>query len=212
MKTHGFDNEARTSLIKDAQKAINKACFIPSKDAKSEALKSIKALQTFVEGLETSKKKPKAKRQPKEQPKAVKPDVQSLIAEATAKAVAEALAKLGVEKEQPKAKSKTSTKKSKTSSRRKKVSNPPAKLTSNQKLEVQAQRASRGLAQTYLPTEEPKAKKVSKKQAVLPFDLEIGQCPIEAARHAKYLAEQDILSQGAPMYSDTDIDTSDCPF
>ena len=208
MKTYGFNNEARTSLIKDAQKAINKACFIPSKDAKSEALKSIKALQTFVEGLETSKKKPKAKRQPKVET----PDVQSLIAEATAKAVAEALAKLGVEKEQPKAKSKTSTKKSKTSSRRKKVSNPTAKLTSNQKLEVQAQRASRGLAQTYLPTEEPKAKKVSNKQAVLPFDLEIGQCPIEAARHAKYLAEQDILSQGAPMYSDTDIDTSDCPF
>ena len=208
MKTYGFNNEARTSLIKDAQKAINKACFIPSKDAKSEALKSIKALQTFVEGLETSKKKPKAKRQPKVET----PDVQSLIAEATAKAVAEALAKLGVEKEQPKAKSKTSTKKSKTSSRRKKVSNPPAKLTSNQKLEVKAQRASRGLAQTYLPTEEPKAKKVSNKQAVLPFDLEIGQCPMEAARHAKYLAEQDILSQGAPMYSDADIDTSDCPF
>ena len=206
MKTYGFDNEARTSLIKDAQKAINKACFIPSKDAKSEALKSIKALQTFVEGLETSKPKPKAKRQPKEQPKAVKPDVQSLIE----KAVAEALAKVGVESPKPKAKSKTSTKKSKTSSRRKKVSNPTAKLTSNQKLEVQAQRASRGLAQTYLPTEEPKAKKVSNKQAVLPFDLEIGQCPIEAARHAKYLAEQDILSQGAPMYMDMDVDTSDC--
>ena len=210
MKTYGFDNEARTSLIKDAQKAINKACFIPSKDAKSEALKSIKALQTFVEGLETSKKKPKAKRQPKVET----PDVQSLIAEATAKAVADALAKLGVEKEQPKVESKAKPKptKSKTSSRRKKVSNPSAKLTSNERLEVQAQRASRGLAQTYLPTEEPKAKKVSNKQAVLPFDLEIGQCPIEAARHAKYLAEQDILSQGAPMYSDTDIDTSDCPF
>ena len=210
MKTYGFDNEARTSLIKDAQKAINKACFIPSKDAKSEALKSIKALQTFVEGLETSKKKPKAKRQPKVET----PDVQSLIAEATAKAVADALAKLGVEKEQPKVESKAKPKptKSKTSRRRKKVSNPPAKLNSNQRLEVQAQRASRGLAQTYLPTEEPKAKKVSNKQAVLPFDLEIGQCPIEAARHAKYLAEQDILSQGAPMYSDTDIDTSDCPF
>jgi len=204
MKTYGFDNEARTSLIKDAQKAINKACFIPSKDAKSEALKSIKALQTFVEGLETSKKKPKAKRQPKVET----PDVQSLIE----KAVAEALAKVGVESPKPKAKSKTSTKKSKTSSRRKKVSNPTAKLTSNQKLEVQAQRASRGLAQTYLPTEEPKAKKVSNKQAVLPFDLEIGQCPMEAARHAKYLAEQDILSQGAPMYMDMDVDTSDCPF
>jgi|9_EtaG_2_1085328.scaffolds.fasta_scaffold40203_2 hypothetical protein len=210
MKTYGFDNEARTSLIKDAQKAINKACFIPSKDAKSEALKSIKALQTFVEGLETSKKKPKAKRQPKVET----PDVQSLIAEATAKAVADALAKLGVEKEQPKVESKAKPKptKSKTSRRRKKVSNPPAKLNSNQRLEVQAQRASRGLAQTYLPTEEPKARKVSNKQAVLPFQLEIGQCPMEAARHAKHLAEQDILSQGAPMYSDTDIDTSDCPF
>ena len=206
MKTYGFNNEARTSLIKDAQKAINKACFIPSKDAKSEALKSIKALQTFVEGLETSKPKPKAKRQPKVET----PDVQSMIE----KAVAEALAKVGVDqpKVDSKTKSKTSKKKSKTSSRRKKVSNPTAKLTSNERLEVQAQRNSRGLAQTYLPTDEPKAKKVSNKQAVLPFDLEIGQCPIEAARHARYLAEQDILSQGAPMYMDMDVDTSDCPF
>ena len=214
MKTYGFDNEARTSLIKDAQKAINKACFIPSKDAKSEALKSIKALQTFVEGLETSKKKPKANRQPKEQPKAVTPDVQSLIAEATAKAVAEALAKLGVEKEQPKVESKAKPKptKSKTSSRRKKVSNPPAKLTSNERLEVQAQRNSRGIAQTYLPTEEPKAKKVSNKQTALPFDLEIGRCPIEAARHAANLAMQDALEDGAPVYSDMDVNTSDCPF
>lgn len=195
MKTYGFDNEARTSLIKDAQKSINKACFIPSEEAKNDALSAIDALRTFVEGLETSK--PVAK----QQPKAETTDVQSMIE----KAVAEALAKAGVEQPKPKAKSKTST-------RRKAVSNPPAKLTSNERLEVQAQRNSRGIAQTYLPTEEPKAKKVSKKQTVLPFDLEIGQCPIEAARHAKYLAEQDILNQGAPMYLDTDIDTSDCPF
>ena len=202
MKTYGFDNEARTSLIKDAQKSINKACFIPSEEAKNDALSAIDALRTFVEGLETSK--PVAK----QQPKAETTDVQSMIE----KAVAEALAKVGVEQPKPKAKSKTSRKKSKTSTRRKVVSNPPAKLTSNERLEVQAQRNSRGIAQTYRPTDKPKAKKVSKKQTVLPFDLEIGQCPIEAARHAKYLAEQDILNQGAPMYLDTDIDTSDCPF
>ena len=202
MKTYGFDNEVRTSLIKDAQKSINKACFIPSEEAKKEALDAVKALHTFVKGLKTSK------HVAKQQKKVETPDVQSMIE----KAVAEALAKVGVEKEQPKAKSKTSTKKSKTSSRRKKVSNPKAKLTSNEKLEVQAQRNSRGLAQTYLPTDEPKAKKVSNKQAVLPFELEIGQCPIEAARHARYVAEQDALADGAPMYLDMDVDASDCPF
>ena len=200
MKTYGFDNEVRTSLIKDAQKSINKACFIPSEEAKKEALDAVKALHTFVKGLKTSK------HVAKQQKKVETPDVQSMIE----KAVAEALAKVGVD--QPKAKSKTSTKKSKTSSRRKKVSNPKAKLTSNEKLEVQAQRNSRGLAQTYLPTDEPKAKKVSNKQAVLPFDLEIGQCPIEAARHARYVAEQDALADGAPMYLDMDVDASDCPF
>ena len=200
MKTYGFNNEARTALIKDAQKSINKACFIPSEKAKNEALSAIDALRTFVEGLETSK--PVAK----QQPKAEITDVQSMIE----KAVSEALAKAGVEQPKAKAKSKTSKKKSKTSTRRKAVSNPPAKLTSNERLEVQAQRASRGIAQTYLPTEEPKAKKVSRKQSVLPFNLEIGQCPIEAARHAKYLAEQDALADGAPMYLDMDIDASDC--
>jgi len=202
METYGFNNEARTNLIKDAQKSINKACFIPSEEAKNEALEAVKALHTFVKGLKTSK------HVAKQQKKAETPDVQSMIE----KAVAEALAKVGVESPKPKAKSKTSKKKSKTSSRRKKVSNPTAKLTSNERLEVQAQRNSRGLAQTYLPTDEPKAKKVSNKQAVLPFDLEIGQCPVEAARHAKYVAEQDALADGAPMYSSTDIDTSDVQF
>ena len=204
METYGFNNEARTSLIKDAQKSINKACFIPSEEAKNEALEAVKALHTFVKGLKTSK------HVAKQQKKAETPDVQSMIE----KAVAEALAKVGVDqpKVDSKTKSKTSKKKSKTSSRKKPVSNPPAKLTRNQKLEVQAQRNSRGLAQTYLPTDEPKAKKVSNKQAVLPFDLEIGQCPIAAARHARYVAEQDALADGAPMYSDTDIDTSDVQF
>ena len=209
MKTFSFDNEARLNLIKDAQKAINKACFVPSKEAKSEALKAVKELATFVEGLETSKPKPKAKPQPKVETQ----DVQSLIAEATAKAVAEALAKLGVAqpkaepKEQPKAQPKAVAKtKSKTSKRRKSVRRT-AKTDSNTRLEAQAQRASRGTASTYLPKEEAQDKsKTSKKQMALPFEHTEGRCPIEEARHSAFLAMQEALLDGAPMDTDGYMD------
>ena len=212
MKTFSFDNEARLALIKDAQKAINKACFVPSKEAKSEALKAVKMLATFVEGLETEKPKPKPKAS--QQPKVETQDVQSLIAEATAKAVAEALAKLGVAqpkaqpKEQPKVVAKTKSKTSRKAVRR------TAKVDSNTRLEAQAQRASRGTAQTYLPKEEAvqdKSKDKSRnKQVALPFDHTEGRCPIEEARHAAFLAMQEALLDGAPM--DTDGYMDECPF
>lgn len=208
MKTFSFDNEARLALIKDAQKAINKACFVPSKEAKSEALKAVKMLATFVEGLETEKPKPKPKAS--QQPKVETQDVQSLIAEATAKAVAEALAKLGVAqpKEQPKVVAKTKSKTSRKAVRR------TAKVDSNTRLEAQAQRASRGVAKTYLPKEEAvqdKSKDKSRnKQVALPFDHTEGRCPIEEARHAAFLAMQEALLDGAPM--DTDGYMDECPF
>lgn len=208
MKTFSFDNEARLALIKDAQKAINKACFVPSKEAKSEALKAVKMLATFVEGLETEKPKPKPKAS--QQPKVETQDVQSLIAEATAKAVAEALAKLGVEqpkveakpKAQPKAVAKSKTSKTKKAVRR------TAKVDSNTRLEAQAQRASRGMASTYLPKEEAqdKSKDKSKKQMALPFEHTEGRCPIEEARHAAFLAMQEALLDGAPMDTDGYMD------
>lgn len=213
MKTFSFDNEARLALIKDAQKAINKACFVPSKEAKSEALKAVKMLATFVEGLETEKPKPKPKAS--QQPKVETQDVQSLIAEATAKAVAEALAKLGVAqpkaqpKEQPKVVAKTKSKTSRKAVRR------TAKVDSNTRLEAQAQRASRGVAKTYLPKEEEAVQDKSKdksrnKQVALPFDHTEGRCPIEEARHAAFLAMQEALLDGAPM--DTDGYMDECPF
>jgi hypothetical protein len=207
MKTFSFDNEARLNLIKDAQKAINKACFVPSKEAKSEALKAVKMLATFVEGLETSKPKPKAS----EQPKVETVDVQSLIAEATAKAVAEALAKLGVAqpKEQPKAQPKAEAKSKDKSKTSRKAVRRTAKTDSNTRLEAQAQRASRGVAKTYLPKEEAvqdKSKDKSKKQMALPFEHEEGRCPIEEARHAAFLAMQEALLDGAPMDTDGYMD------
>lgn len=213
MKTFSFDNEARLNLIKDAQKAINKACFVPSKEAKSEALKAVKMLATFVEGLETEKPKPKPKAS--QQPKVETQDVQSLIAEATAKAVAEALAKLGVAqpkaqpkeqpKEQPKVVAKTKSKTSKT----KKAVRRTAKVDSNTRLEAQAQRASRGMASTYLPKEEAQDKSKDKsrnKQMALPFEHQEGRCPIEEARHAAFLAMQEALLDGAPMDTDGYMD------
>ena len=196
MKTFSFDNEARLDLIKDAQKSINKACFVPSVEAKSEALEAVKSLLSFVESLETSKPKPKAKQQPKVETQ----DVQSLIAEATAKAVAEALAKLGIA--QPKSKT----------SKTKKAVRRTGKTDSNTRLEAQAQRASRGVAKTYLPKEETqdKSKDKSKKQMALPFEHTEGRCPIEEARHAAFLAMQEALLDGAPM--DTDGYMDECPF
>tara|TARA_R100000773_G_C4212432_1_gene111676 strand:+ start:627 stop:899 length:273 start_codon:yes stop_codon:yes gene_type:complete len=81
----------------------------------------------------------------------------------------------------------------------------------NARLEAQAQRLSRGTAQTYLPTqEEPTAKINPRKKRALPFQHEEGRCPIEEARHAAYLAMQEALKDGAPMYLDTNIDASDC--
>lgn len=214
MKTFSFDNEARLALIKDAQKSINKACFVPSVEAKSEALEAVKSLLSFVEGLETSKPKPKAKQQPKAKPEASTQDVQSLIAEATAKAVAEALAKLGVEQPKAEAKPKAQPKavaKSKTSKTKKAVRRT-AKVDSNTRLEAQAQRASRGIASTYLPKEESqdKSKDKSKKQMALPFEHTEGRCPIEEARHAAFLAMQEALLDGAPL--DTDGYMDECPF
>lgn len=216
MKTYSFDNEARLNLIKDAQKSINKACFVPSVEAKSEALKAVKSLLTFVEGLETSKPKPKAKSKTSKQPKVETQDVQSLIAEATAKAVAEALAKLGVAqpKEQPKAQPKAEAKPKAKSKTSRKAVRRTAKVDSNTRLEAQAQRASRGTAKTYLPKEEAvqdKSKDKSRnKQIALPFDHTEGRCPIEEARHAAFLAMQEALLDGAPM--DTDGYMDECPF
>lgn len=201
MKTYSFDNEARLALIKDAQKSINKACFVPSEEAKSVALTAVKSLLTFVEGLETSKPKAKAKPKASKQPKVETQDVQSLIAEATAKAVAEALAKLGVEEPKPEAKPKAKAVKK---SKKRKSVRRTAKVDSNTRLEAQAQRASRGTAETYLPkAEEPKAEN-KKKQMALPFEHTEGRCPIEEARHAAYLA------MGAP--ADTDGFMDECPF
>ena len=87
-------------------------------------------------------------------------------------------------------------------SKKSKTSNRRAKLNSNQRLEVRQAKAN--VAESYIETPKQSAKQNQPKVAEVPFELTEGQCPIEAARHAKHLAMQDIfdIEMDAPIFEE----------
>ena len=91
---------------------------------------------------------------------------------------------------QPKAATSPKVTKRKPKAKKTKSSNRRAKLNSNQRLEVRQAKAN--------------AKRNQPKVAEVPFELAKGQCPVEAARHAKHLAMQEIfdLEMDAPIFEE----------
>ena len=217
----------RIDLLKEVKTTVNSATFAPSEQRIKAAKAAISQLINYVDSLEVPASKPskKAKSQPKAaKPKASKsqPKAQSKTVEAikvrrdsvsgmyqvtegetvlgeykkrkTARAMATKFSKA---EGQPKAvvQKPKASKKSKTSNRR-------AKLNSNQRLEVQQAKAN--VAESYTETPKQSAKQNKPKVAEVPFELTEGQCPIEAARHAKHLAMQDIfdIEMDAPIFEE----------
>ena len=217
----------RIDLLKEVKTTVNSATFAPSEQRIKAAKAAISQLINYVDSLEVPASKPskKAKSQPKAaKPKASKsqPKAQSKTVEAikvrrdsvsgmyqvtegetvlgeykkrkTARAMATKFSKA---EGQPKAvvQKPKASKKSKTSNRR-------AKLNSNQRLEVQQAKAN--VAESYTETPKQSAKQNKPKVAEVPFELTEGQCPIEAARHAKHLAMQDIfdIEMDSPIFEE----------
>lgn len=219
-------SSTRIDLLKEVKNTTNSASFAPSEQRIKAAKAAISQLINYVDSLEVPASKPSKKaNQPKVDLKAAKsqPKAQSKTVDGikvhrdsvsgmyqvtkgetvlgeykkrkTARAMATKFSKadtqpkvdLKVTKRKPKAK--------KTSS-----SNYRAKLNPNQRLEVQQAKAN--VAESYLETSKQSAKQNKPEVSETPFELTEGQCPIEAARHAKHLAMQDIF----------DIETEDLIF
>lgn len=216
-------SNTRIDLLKEVKASVNSASFAPSEQRIKAAKAAISQLINYVDSLEPSAKqnKPKAlapkpskkaqsktvtKSQPKAQSKTVDAikvsrdsvsgmyqvtEGETVLGEykkrKTARAMATKFSKADI---QPKADLKAQ---SKTVNRR-------AKLNHNQRLEVQQAKAN--VAESYIETPKQSAKQNKPKVSETPFELTEGQCPIEAARHAKHLAMQDIF----------DIETDDLIF
>ena len=206
-------SNTRIDLLKEVKTTVNSATFAPSEQRIKAAKAAISQLINYVDSLEVPASKPskKAKKSPKvtkskSQPKAVLKserwimvrrdsvsgmyqvtEGETVLGEYKKRKTARAMAtKFSKAEGQPKAQSKTV--------------NRRAKLNSNQRLEVQQAKAN--VAESYIETPKQSAKQNKPKVAEVPFELTEGQCPIEAARHAKHLAMQDIF----------DIETEDLIF
>ena len=117
----------------------------------------------------------------------------------TARAMATKFSKAAV---QPKAATSPKVTKRKPKAKKSKTSNYRAKLNPNQRLEVQQAKAN--VAESYIETPKQSAKQNQPKVAEVPFELAKGQCPLEAARHAKHLAMQEIfdLEMDSPIFEE----------
>jgi len=224
-------SNTRIDLLKEVKASVNSASFAPSEQRIKAAKAAINQLINYVDSLEAPAPKPSKKAQSKtvtkSQPKAQSKTVDAIkvsrdsvsgmyqVTEGetvlgeykkrkTARAMATKFSKADI---QPKADLKAQ---SKTVNRR-------AKLNRNQRLEVQQAKAN--VAESYIETPKQSAKQNKPKVSETPFELTEGQCPIEAARHAKHLAMQDIfdIEMDAPIFEE-DITFDDlsgqlsCPF
>ena len=207
-------SSTRIDLLKEVKTTVNSATFAPSEQRIKAAKAAINQLINYVDSLEVPATKPskKAKKSPKvtkSQPKAVLKserwimvrrdsvsgmyqvtEGETVLGEYKKRKTARAMAtKFSKADTQPKVdlkvtKRKPKAKKSKTSNRR-------AKLNPNQRLEVQQAKAN--VAESYIETPKQSAKQNKPKVSETPFELTEGQDPIEAARHAKHLAMQEIF-------------------
>ena len=219
-------SSTRIDLLKEVKTTVNSATFAPSEQRIKAAKAAINQLINYVDSLEapTPKSSKKTKRKSpkvtKSQPKAVLKSERWIMVRRdsvsgmyqvtegetvlgeykkrkTARAMATKFSKAAV---QPKAA--TSPKVTKRKSKKTKSSNRRAKLNPNQRLEVQQAKAN--VAESYIETPKQSAKQNQPKVAEVPFELTKGQCPIEAARHAKHLAMQEIfdLEMDAPIFEE----------
>ena len=217
----------RIDLLKEVKTTVNSATFAPSEQRIKAAKAAISQLINYVDSLEVPASKPskKAKKSPKvtkskSQPKAVLKserwimvrrdsvsgmyqvtEGETVLGEYKKRKTARAMAtKFSKAEGQPKAA--TSPKVTKRKSKKTPSSNRRAKLNPNQRLEVRQAKAN--VAESYIETPKQSAKQNQPKVAEVPFELTEGQCPIEAARHAKHLAMQEIfdLEMDAPIFEE----------
>lgn len=215
-------SNTRIDLLKEVKASVNSASFAPSEQRIKAAKAAISQLINYVDSLEPSKKaqsKTVTKSQPKAQSKTVDAikvsrdsvsgmyqvtEGETVLGEYKKRKTARAMAtKFSKAEGQPKAQSKTV--------------NRRAKLNHNQRLEVQQAKAN--VAESYIETPKQSAKQNKPKVSETPFELTEGQCPIEAARHAKHLAMQDIfdIEMDSPIFEE-DVTMDDlsgqlsCPF
>jgi hypothetical protein len=204
----------RIDLLKEVKNTTNSASFAPSEQRIKAAKAAISQLINYVDSLEVPTPKPskKAKSQPKaakSQPKAQSKTVdgikvhrdsvsgmyqvtkgETVLGEYKKRKTARAMAtKFSKADTQPKVDLKVTKRKPK--AKKTSSSNYRAKLNPNQRLEVQQARAS--VAESYIETPKQSAKQNKPEVSETPFELTEGQCPIEAARHAKHLAMQEIF-------------------
>lgn len=207
-------SNTRIDLLKEVKASVNSASFAPSEQRIKAAKAAISQLINYVDSLEPSKK---AQSKTVDAIKVSRDSVSGMyqVTEGetvlgeykkrkTARAMATKFSKADI---QPKADLKAQ---SKTVNRR-------AKLNHNQRLEVQQAKAN--VAESYIETPKQSAKQNKPKVSETPFELTEGQCPIEAARHAKHLAMQDIfdIEMDSPIFEE-DVTMDDlsgqlsCPF
>ena len=210
----------RIDLLKEVKATTNSATFAPSEQRIKAAKAAINQLINYVDSLEVPATKPskKAKKSPKvaksKSPKVTKsqPKVEQAIKvrrdsvsgmyqvtkgetvlgeykkRKTARAMATKFSKADI---QPKAATSPKVTKRKPKAKKTSSSNYRAKLNPNQRLEVRQAKAN--VAESYLDTPKQSAKQNKPKVSETPFELTEGQCPVEAARHAKHLAMQEIF-------------------
>ncbi len=210
----------RIDLLKEVKNTTNSASFAPSEQRIKAAKAAINQLINYVDSLEVPATKPskKAKKSPKvtksKSPKVTKsqPKVEQAIKvrrdsvsgmyqvtkgetvlgeykkRKTARAMATKFSKADI---QPKAATSPKVTKRKPKAKKTSSSNYRAKLNPNQRLEVRQAKAN--VAESYLDTPKQSAKQNKPKVSETPFELTEGQCPVEAARHAKHLAMQEIF-------------------
>ena len=199
----------RIDLLKEVKNTTNSASFAPSEQRIKAAKAAISQLINYVDSLEVPTPKPskKAKSQPKAQSKTVdgikvhRDSVsgmyqvtkgETVLGEYKKRKTARAMAtKFSKAEGQPKAVASPKVTKRKPKAKKTSSSNYRAKLNPNQRLEVQQARAS--VAESYIETPKQSAKQNKPEVSETPFELTEGQCPIEAARHAKHLAMQEIF-------------------
>ena len=220
-------SNTRIDLLKEVKASVNSASFAPSEQRIKAAKAAISQLINYVDGLEVPASKPSKKA--KSQPKAAKPKAsksqpkveqaikvrrdsvsgmyqvtegETVLGEYKKRKTARAMAtKFSKAEGQPKAATSPKVTKRK-ASKKSKTSNRRAKLNSNQRLEVRQAKAN--VAESYIETPKQSAKQNQPKVAEVPFELAKGQCPVEAARHAKHLAMQEIfdLEMDSPIFEE----------
>ena len=209
-------SSTRIDLLKEVKATTNSASFAPSEQRIKAAKAAINQLINYVDSLEVPATKPskKAKKSPKvtkSQPKAVLKserwimvrrdsvsgmyqvtEGETVLGEYKKRKTARAMAtKFSKAEGQPKAATSPKVTKRKPKAKKSKTSNRRAKLNPNQRLEVRQAKAN--VAESYIETPKQSAKQNKPKVSETPFELTEGQDPIEAARHAKHLAMQEIF-------------------